>query len=99
MRDKDVNEMDWFIFITGPLLPGYLSAINVDVRKKKRESVDIGNSNYRQQIGGKLGLDKTCQYKKKFDRGDFDISGVHCSSVVFTHYGQYILLPADIHKT
>ena len=66
----------FFFFVTGPLLPGYLGAFDVYIREKK--SVDIGNSNYRQQIAGKFGLKKACQYKKKVDIDDVDISGVHC---------------------
>ena len=60
----------FFLFVSGPLLHGYRGAIDVDVREKKRESVDIENFNYRQQIGEKFGLEKTCQYKKKVDRSD-----------------------------
>ena len=68
----------FFFFVSGPLLPGYLGAIDIDVREKKRESVDIENFNYRQQIGQKFGLEKACRYKKKVDRSDVDISSVHC---------------------
>ena len=51
-------------FVTRPLLPGYLAAIDVNIRKKEereRESVDIGNCNYRQYIREKFGLEKACR--------------------------------------
>ena len=54
-----MNEISFF-FVTGPLLLGYLGAIDVDIREKKRESVDTGKCNYRQQIGEKFGLEKAC---------------------------------------
>ena len=59
-------------------MPSYFGAIDVNVREKKRESVDIKNFYYRQQIGEKFRLEKACQYKKKVDRSDVNISGVHC---------------------
>ena len=74
-----------FFFVRGPLLPGYLRAIDVDVREKKRESVDIENFNYRQQIGGKFGLEKACPDRKKVDRSNVDIRGVHCSRINSHH--------------
>ena len=59
-RDKDVNEIVFFLFflffVRGPLLLGYLGAINVYVKEKKRESVNIENFNYRQQKGGNFDL-------------------------------------------
>ena len=65
-------------------MPSYLCANNVNVREKKRESVDIENFNYIQQIGKKFGLEKACQYKNKVDRSDVDISGVHCILLILT---------------
>ena len=48
---------------------------------RKKGSVNIENCNYRQQMGGKSGLEKAYQYKKKVDRGDVDTSGAHCISI------------------
>ena len=53
--------------------------INVDIREKEREIVDIEKCNYRQQIGEKFGLDEACPCKEKVHRGNVDISGVHHS--------------------
>ena len=47
-----MNEIGFFV--TRPLSLGYVGAIYVDVREKKRESVDIGNCNYRKQRAGKI---------------------------------------------
>ena len=55
-------------------MPAYLHDIYIDIREKKRESVD-----YRHQIGEKFGLDKVCRYKKKVDRGHVHTNGVHCT--------------------
>ena len=67
----------------------YLDVIYVDIREKERELIDIENCNYRQQRGEKYGLDKACRYKKKVDRGDVDISDVHCN--IFTEYLSLIM--------
>ena len=48
-----------FFIVTEPLLPGCLGVVDVYVREKKRESVDIANCNYRHHIGENFGLDKT----------------------------------------
>ena len=53
-----------FFFVSGPLLPFYLGAIDVNVREKKRESVNIESFNYRQQIEEKFRLEKACRYNK-----------------------------------
>ena len=60
-------------------MPGYLNAIDADIREKEREIVDIEDYNYRQQIGRKFVFYKTCRYKKKVHRGNFDVSGVQCN--------------------
>ena len=83
-------------------MPGYLDAIDVNIREKKRESVDIEYCNYRHQIGKKFRLDKAYRYKKKVDRDDVDISGVHCTLIdlvkFFTSmYSLAIPLPIQLH--
>ena len=62
----------------GHLLSIYLDVIDVDIRGKEREIVDIENC-YRQQIEEKFTLDKARRYmyKKKVDRGNANVSGVH----------------------
>ena len=56
-----------FFFCPRPSFPGYLGAIDADVKEKKRKSVDTGreNLNYRQQTGEKFRLEKACRYMYK----------------------------------
>ena len=56
-------------------LAGYL-----DIREKRRDSVDKENFFIKTASKEKkFRLHKACGYKKKVDRGNVDISGVHCN--------------------
>ena len=60
--------------------------IDVEIREKERETVDIENCYCRQQMGYKFGLDKACRKMKKVNRGDVDISSMHCNKNLCSDY-------------